>query len=331
MKLLKAIALGLPVALTLPACQSVRSDFTVSASERIQHGANDSESLLAIARYYQFQLRPQQAAEAYRRLLAADPRHAAGHNGLAILFADLGRYDEAIDEFRNAVALAPDSVSFRNNLGYALMLAGKNGEAVSVLRSAAQLDPEHVRVRENLELALARREAIEPVTEGGAVDAEREEQSAEASPAQAPAGANELPLVHQEAVALSARSETKASLLLEAAPPAGPALRLEIANANGFGGLARAMSRTLPSQYQRARLTNAMPYRVLPSEIQYRPGYEAEAQRLQRQLEVDIPLVSSSALRSDIKLRLVLGKDASLLPAVERLFAYQSATTVARR
>jgi hypothetical protein len=63
-------------------------------------------------------------------------------------------------------------------------------------------------------------------------------------------------------------------------------------------------------------MTNELPYRQAVSEIQYRPGYETQAHHLQTALQPGVLMVASTTLRSDVQVRLVLGKDIKAVPDI---------------
>lgn len=87
--------------------------------------------------------------------------------------------------------------------------------------------------------------------------------------------------------------------------------RLEVANGNGVGGMARSVAQQLRSEgYGRARLTNESGFAVRKTLIQYRPGFEAQALELQNSLRAGVPVLASARLRADVQVRLALGKDA---------------------
>lgn len=88
--------------------------------------------------------------------------------------------------------------------------------------------------------------------------------------------------------------------------------RLEVSNGNGVTGMAGKVGQFLKNQgYQAVRLTNQKPFQVRMTQIQYREGYQAQAQLLKISLpESSSPtLVQRNDLRADIGVRLVLGKD----------------------
>lgn len=87
-------------------------------------------------------------------------------------------------------------------------------------------------------------------------------------------------------------------------------LKLEVANGNGVAGMAGKVGQFLRSQgYAVPRLTNHKPFQVRMTQIQYRPGYLAQAQLLQASLPEAANLIKQNNMRADIGIRLLLGKD----------------------
>jgi DNA-binding winged helix-turn-helix (wHTH) protein/TolB-like protein len=91
------------------------------------------------------------AAEAgYRRALELAPGNAAGLQGLALCFAAQGRMEEAIDASRRALAADPLSLIAKTELGRHYHYARRYDEAIRELRSAVELDPAFVRAHVDL-------------------------------------------------------------------------------------------------------------------------------------------------------------------------------------
>ena len=83
-----------------------------------------------------------------------------------------------------------------------------------------------------------------------------------------------------------------------------------MANGNGVEGLARQTSAYLKEAgYGPMRLTNQKPFGQPHTEIQYRPGFEEQARALQLRLAGKGVTASSSRLRQDVEVRVVLGLD----------------------
>ena len=66
------------------------------------------------------------------------------------------RIDEAIDAFRNALSADPDSVQAHFNLGATLSRQGHSEDAIREFRATLQLDPDYKPARQQLEAELAR-------------------------------------------------------------------------------------------------------------------------------------------------------------------------------
>lgn len=106
-------------------------------------------------------------------------------------------------------------------------------------------------------------------------------------------------------------------------------LRLEVSNGNGVTGFAKRMGTILADYgFDTARLTNQKPFTVPTSQIQYRPGFLDEAQRLQATLPGKTSLIQTDKLRQGIQARLLLGKDmVQQIAALESQHHVQLAST----
>lgn len=319
----------------LAACQSMDSSkasaLTVTPSTQVRHGASSPESLYAIGRYLQGQTRYDQAIAAYRRVLEIQPGHAEARNAIGLILASQGLHDAAITEFVIATTHAPSSASMRNNLGYAYLLQGRLAEAVATLEAARTIDPANQRVQDNLDIALTRRaEAAALAAAMAPTTADTPQEKLEPQPAPAVATPTPTPVVS----VLPAAAATTPATTPAATPGAAPVVasgtpnpppstisstdiidaaikpRLEISNANGIANLARDTSRQLTAAgYGNPRLTNQPPYQLPATQILYRPGFKPQAQALQATLRKGVPIAPSVALRADVQMRLVLGKD----------------------
>jgi tetratricopeptide (TPR) repeat protein len=261
--------------------------------------------MVAIGRYFHGQRRYEEALAAYREALAQDASLADAHNGMGVIHAAQGRFDDAIAEFRAAIALAPLAAHLRNNLGYALLLKS-DAAAVAALEEALRLDPGNERAQHNLRLAKPSNTAPEA-----------ERASEPAAPAQ-PAP----PLAIVTSNATLAAVAPGVYELRSAAPPAsepatGPRAaperrpyNLEVSNGNGAPGMARRVAGFLSRHdFAARRLTNAASFRAPATVVEYRTGYRAEAMAMAAVLPTAVALVESQALRSDVDVRLVLGRD----------------------
>ena len=93
-------------------------------------------------------------------------------------------------------------------------------------------------------------------------------------------------------------------------PMAAQSFRLELSNGNGVTGMARRLGEQLIAKgLPKARLTNQKPFRQRATVIQYREGYAAVAESLQRRMPNQPPVVKAAVLRPTTDVRVVLGKD----------------------
>ncbi len=82
--------------------------------------------------------RKAEAVAAYERLVASEPDYYGGHDGLAIVLAAQGRYEEAVAAARNALAVGdPDYDPDIGLLGY---LYGRLGRRADALKQLERLD-----------------------------------------------------------------------------------------------------------------------------------------------------------------------------------------------
>jgi len=91
-----------------------------------------------------------EAADAYERVLAADPRRTEALINLGTLYYEQTNLDKAADCFRRAVELEPGNALAHFNLGSLLDEAGQLGPARDHLQVAVRLDPHHADAHYNL-------------------------------------------------------------------------------------------------------------------------------------------------------------------------------------
>src|SRR5439155_732481 len=100
----------------------------------------------------------QDAIEAYRRVVAIDPRYAAAWNNLGLLLHRLGSYDEAEAAYRSALKHDPRCCEAEYNLGSLHEDRGLIEEAIADYREALEISPDYADAHFNLAGALARAE-----------------------------------------------------------------------------------------------------------------------------------------------------------------------------
>ncbi len=91
-----------------------------------------------------------EAADAYERVLAADPRRTEALINLGTLYYEQTNFDKAADCFRRAVELEPGNALAHFNLGSLLDEAGQLGRARDHLQIAVRLDSHHADAHYNL-------------------------------------------------------------------------------------------------------------------------------------------------------------------------------------
>ena len=120
-------------------------------------GVNAEEAYL-IGRDYHLAMRRDDALAYYQAALRAAPGHHRARNGLAALYADQGKLDEAISLWQSLTAEAsgPDHAYLYSNLGYAYALDGKLAQAEAALQKACVMDPLNARAWDHLGTVLER-------------------------------------------------------------------------------------------------------------------------------------------------------------------------------
>lgn len=314
----------------------------------IRNATETPDSFYHLGRYYQGQSRLELALDAYQKALDIDANFGEALNGLGVIYAMQGKSQQALEQFRLAVKQAPNAAHIQNNLGYALYLDKSYTEAASVLEQAVALNPANQAAKINLALALDkagdRQKAVQVMAQ--ATQPVKSPQTEKVSqPVTAPAVVTSeidsppavlaLPktwgaitqtvanpvvdsrLAVPEAAApvvatvvekpLAAASQKQPAELL---PTSLPSYRIEVANGNGVTGMAMRVATFLKTEgYAKANLTNQKPFNVAASKVQYRPGYQQQAEFLAKTLPGQPGIVQSEKLRGNISVRVVLGRD----------------------
>ena len=98
--------------------------------------------------------RTEEAIALIERSLELEPDHADWHSNLAILLKDRLRLDEAVAACRRAIAIDPDHANALNNLGVLLRVQGDLAGAEDAYRGAIRVSPEHLDAYTNLGILL---------------------------------------------------------------------------------------------------------------------------------------------------------------------------------
>ncbi len=311
-------------------------------AQTVRHGT-DLQALYQTGRYFQGQGRYEQAIDAYRQVLAANPSHVDAHNALGVIHSLQNRSELAEQEFRVALDIAPDAARVHNNLGYHLMVNGRVEEALASFERAHALGPLDAMVAANIAVAHDKLGLPFDMQRPTPAQAQVAEQQAAPAPVAALAPTPEPEATMQldrlsdgvwalrgtavaqpATAAVAPRTAAVAPDRIEVYPrsvavapsPAATghkilaASRIEIANGNGATGLAkRVWSLLAPRGMERPRLTNDKPYGVVTSRIEYVAGAEQVAREVNAGLPAQLPLARVAGLDRNMRVRVLLGKD----------------------
>lgn len=117
------------------------------AQEQPAAGRSAFEALRDEAREHFSNRRYPQAAAAYERAAAMNPRHAPTFAGLGAARTAMGDSAGAIAAYQRAVELQPNSSGFNAALGRAFLSAGDRGRATQAYQRALALDPNNAAAR----------------------------------------------------------------------------------------------------------------------------------------------------------------------------------------
>ncbi|NQW04649.1 MAG: tetratricopeptide repeat protein [Acidobacteria bacterium] len=136
-----AIAYGTLEARTDPL---VRQPYAIAAAARavaLDATSPAAQAALAFVRY-RFEWRWADAAAAFTRALASNPRDALVHQLFGQYLHAVGRSSDALAEFGQALDLEPDSPAIRADMVAPLLSTGQTSEARSMVDAIRALDPE---------------------------------------------------------------------------------------------------------------------------------------------------------------------------------------------
>ena len=92
----------------------------------------------------------EQDLQAYRNVIASDPKNIRANVELGNRLYDAGRYSEAIPYYQQAFSLDSKNVSVSTDLATALYYAGRADEALTQLDRSLALDPKHAQTLFNV-------------------------------------------------------------------------------------------------------------------------------------------------------------------------------------
>jgi cytochrome c-type biogenesis protein CcmH/NrfG len=88
--------------------------------------------------------------QAYRDILANDPKNVKAATELGNKLYDAGRFAEAIPAYEKALEIEPRNVSVSTDLGTAMFYAGRTDEALKQLDKSLAIDPTHAQTWFNI-------------------------------------------------------------------------------------------------------------------------------------------------------------------------------------
>ena len=266
-----------------------------------------------------------EAIEAFKAAIKSTPKAAHLYSNMGYAYYLHGQYVESVKALQQATALDPTNKRALNNLGLAYAKAGNTLGSALAFSDAISAEHQKNRVQTSATESAQAGPALAAVDVTVLKTTAQPEAETLALPKDrgliksADADKLVLPVVESRAklvqvapnvseLQIKPEYSTPAQLAAIEQDPELKALRLEVANGNGVRGAAGKVGRFLREQgYATARLTNQKPFKTQNTQIQYRAGYEQQAQRLQAEL-LDAPtLVQRNDLRTNV--RVVLGKD----------------------
>ncbi|SNX60129.1 Tetratricopeptide repeat-containing protein [Nitrosomonas ureae] len=319
----KRLSWILGCALALNGCTSIQKD-TLSADieikpvMRVNHANGSPKIMYLLGRYYQGKIDYQRAIAAYEKALAAKPDYVEVHNGLGVIYSIQGRHELSLQHFHTAIEYAPMETYLYNNLGYAYLIQGNTAEAVKSLEKAVLVDPGNKRAQLNLAVAQERINLNDKV-------ATLQSDSIDSLPLAIQEASNaNVNEVDDKVSKFNGKAESLATAMSYHADDQvfhhhndsksldGTYIQLEISNGNGITGMAKQISYFFQQHgVAKARLTNHQTYKHTQTEIYYRSGNYDQAYQINQMLPMQVKLIESNELRSDIQIKILLGQDFS--------------------
>ena len=102
-------------------------------------------------------IRPKETLEevvGYEMMIRREPDKVSLHNDVAVMYDELGRYDQAVRHFVAVLRLQPSSAPAQYNLATALLSNGDSASAIEHYRTALALHPDYAQAEFGLGRAL---------------------------------------------------------------------------------------------------------------------------------------------------------------------------------
>lgn len=344
---LKRLTLIVGCVFAVAGCTFLQKDHFAAGVEinpitRIKHSNASPKIMYLLGRYHQGKKDYLRAIAAYEKALETNPEYVEVLNGLGVVYAMQGKRELSLEYFYKAIELAPDETYLYNNLGYSLLMQGDEVNAKNMLEQALALDPMNEMATHNLAIANKRIAATDSMlayqtqvdhhvateqksvnlleTVGSvAVDQSQLYDTFESNEKivenKAETGLNQN-LVNTDAV-VAKQAEILDDLFSESDQVVEHDLqfdhrktKIEISNGNGINGMAKQVSEFFKSHgFVSPRLTNHKSFSQRDTEIYYRTDNAQAAYQINKMLPKQAKLIETNELRSDIHVKVLLGKD----------------------
>ena len=303
--------------------------------------SDNPDAMYQTGRYYQGQGRYDLAMDAYQKALAADSNFVEAFNGVGVIYAKQNKYEEAVNAFQSAIRLNPKSAHTLNNLGYVYFLQGEYDASVRTLEQSVAIDPLNKHTLNNLGLVYAKTGHVIDAEQAfskasnvssSVINVDSHDKNTEVQELSLPKNMGVIKMTSLPLAIINPAPENAGRVKLvqfssnvydlrinpfgsknasaKVSDTVKGSLRFELSNGNGVTGFAKKIGNFLTSQgYSQSRLTNQKPFNILVTQIQYKEGFQTEAQRVQSMFPESFELVKRDDLRPDVSVRVLLGKD----------------------
>ncbi|MEI6051336.1 MAG: tetratricopeptide repeat protein [Opitutaceae bacterium] len=309
-----------------------RYDLAIDAYRKaLDVSSNFVEALNGLGVIYSKQRKYDEAIEAFQSAIRLNPKAAHILNNLGYVYFLQGRYSESLLTLEQSVAIDPLNKHALINIGTVYAKTGHITDAEKAFSRAVDVPSQVVNadsVISNPSVDSLSSSSKTPIYLGEVHQTEEQSLSLPKSILVIRSASGSMQSIYKaregrDHVTLLQVSPYVYEIHLKLSQPktlekkvvgeVKKSLGIEVSNGNGVTGMARKVSELLKNQgYDPSRLTNQKPYNITNTQIQYRKGYEVEAEHLQAVFSQTSALIKRNDMRSDINLRILLGKDIAL-------------------